>query len=69
MQATTLRTQLGLGSELVDWYREAMSVFWVSCWLICCHAQTIDYAIVQTPDPVAQNFSPGPAETIKSFGR
>ena len=26
MQATTLSTQLGLGSELVDWYRDAMSV-------------------------------------------
>ena len=26
MQVTTLSTQLGLGSELVDWYREATSV-------------------------------------------
>ena len=26
MQATTLRTQLGLGLELVDWYRDATSV-------------------------------------------
>ena len=26
MQATTLSTQLGLGSELVDWYRDATSV-------------------------------------------
>ena len=26
MQVTTLSTQLGLGSELVDWYRDAMSV-------------------------------------------
>ena len=26
MQLTTLSTQLGLGSELVDWYRDAMSV-------------------------------------------
>ena len=26
MQVTTLRTQLGLGSELVDWYRDATSV-------------------------------------------
>ena len=25
MQVTTLRTQLGLGSELVDWYRDATS--------------------------------------------
>ena len=26
MQVTTLNTQLGLGSELVDWYRNAKSV-------------------------------------------
>ena len=26
MQVTTLSTRLGLGSELVDWYRDAMSV-------------------------------------------
>ena len=26
MQVTTLNTQLGLGSELVDWYRDAKSV-------------------------------------------
>ena len=26
MQVTTLSTQLGLGSELVDWYRDATSV-------------------------------------------
>ena len=26
MQVTTLNTQLGLGSELVDWYRDATSV-------------------------------------------
>ena len=28
----------------------------VICWLICHHAQTIDYVIVQTPDPFPQNF-------------
>ena len=28
----------------------------VICWLICPHAQTIDYVIVQTPDPFPQNF-------------
>ena len=26
MQITTLSTQLGLGSELVDWYQDATSV-------------------------------------------
>ena len=28
----------------------------VICWLICRDAQTIDYVIVQTPDPFLQNF-------------
>ncbi len=28
----------------------------VICWLICRHAQMIDYVIVQTPDPFPQNF-------------
>ena len=28
----------------------------VICWLICHHAQTIDYVIVQTPDPFPQIF-------------
>ena len=31
MQKTTLSTQLGLGSELVDWYRDATSVPLVIC--------------------------------------
>ena len=33
MQATTLSTQLGLGSELVDWYRHAMSVPFGHLWI------------------------------------
>ena len=28
----------------------------VNCWLICHHAETIGYVIVQTPDPFPQNF-------------
>ena len=28
----------------------------VCCWLICHHAQTINYVIVQTPDPIPRNF-------------
>ena len=31
MPVTTLNTQLGLGSELVDWYRDATSVPLVIC--------------------------------------
>ena len=56
MQVTTFSTQLGLGSGLVDWYQDATSVFLVICWLTCHHAQTIDYVIVQTPDPFPRNF-------------
>ena len=28
----------------------------ITCWLICHHAQIIDYVIVQTPDPIPQKF-------------
>ena len=50
MQVTFLSTLLGPGLELVDWYRDATSVPFGR------HAQTIDYVIVQTPDPFPQNF-------------
>ena len=48
MQVTTLSTQLGLGSELVDWYRDAKSVPFGHFLLICRRGQTIDYVIAQT---------------------
>ena len=57
MQVTTLSTQLGLGSALVDWYRDATSVPFGHLLIdFCHHAQTIDYVIVQTPDPFPQTF-------------
>ena len=56
MQITTLSTQLGLGSELVDWYRDATSVPLLICWLICRRGQTIDYVIPQTEDLFGQKF-------------
>ena len=56
MQVTTLST---VGS----WFRTSWLVSTCNvcsplliCWLICCHAQTIDYVIVQTPDPILQNY-------------
>ena len=57
MQVSTLNAQLGVGSELSDWYRDATSVPAVNYWFICRHAQTIDYVIVQTPDSFPQNFN------------
>ena len=56
MQVTTLSTQLGLGSELVDWYRDATFFPLVNCWLICRHGQTIDYVIAQTVDLFRRNY-------------
>ena len=56
MQVTTLSTQLVLGSELVDGI-EIQRIFpLVICCLICRHAQTTDYVILQTPDPFRQIF-------------
>ena len=52
MQVTTLKTQLGLGSELVDWFRNATFVP-LGHLLIDL---SIDYVIVQTPDPFPQSF-------------
>ena len=56
MQVSSLSAQLGLGSELVDWYWDATSVPYVIYWLTSRHAQTIEYVIVQTPDPFPQSF-------------
>ena len=61
MQITTLRTLLGLGAELVDWYTgtEMQPLFpLVICWLICCRKQTIDYVIAQTVVLFRQIFFP-----------
>ena len=41
MQVTNLAAQLGLGSEIVDWHRDATSVSYGHL-LICRHGQTID---------------------------
>ena len=56
MQVTTLSTQLGLGSELVDWYRDATSVPFGHL-LIDLSPRTDDrLRYVQTPDPFPQKF-------------
>ena len=68
MQVTTLSTQLGLGSEVFDWYRVVTSVPLVICWLICRHAQTIDYVIVQTLDPFPQILIPRTGWNSPNFG-
>ena len=57
MQVTTFSIQLGLGSQLIDWYRDATSVPLVNCWLICRRGQTTDYVIAQTVVLFRQKFS------------
>ena len=56
MQVTTLSTQLGLGSELVDWYRDATSVPFGHLLIDLSRGQAIDYVIAQTVDLFRQNF-------------
>ena len=55
-QVATLGLQLGLGSTLVDWYRDATSVLLVICWLICLREQTIAYATAQIAEIFHQSF-------------
>ena len=57
MQVTTLSTQLGLGSELVDGI-EMQSLFpLVVCSLICRRGRTVEYIIAQTVVLFRQNFT------------
>ena len=56
MQVTTLSTQLGFCSELVDWYRDATSVTFGHLLIYLSRGQTIDYVIAQTVDLFRQNF-------------
>ena len=56
MQVSTLSAQLGLGLELVDWYREATSVPYGHL-LIDLSPRTDDRLLfLQTPDPLPHNF-------------
>ena len=55
MQVSTLSAQLGLRSELVDWYRDATSVPYGHL-LLDLSPRTDDYDIVKTPDPIPQSF-------------
>ena len=56
MQVTTIGAQLGLGSELVDWYRDATSVPFGPLLNNLSPRQTIDYVIAQTVFLFPQNF-------------
>ena len=67
MQVSTLNAQLGLRSEVVDWYRDARLYPTVICLLTCHHEQTIDYVTAQTVDPFLQNFIS--LNAFKVFGR
>ena len=56
MQVTTLNTQLGLSSEIVDWYRDATSVPFGHLLIVLSPRQTVDYHIEQTVYPFRQKF-------------
>ena len=58
MQISTFSAQLGLGSELVEFYWDARSVPYSHLLTDVRHEQTIDYVIVQTPDPFLESFLP-----------
>ena len=55
-QVATLSVQLGPGSALVELYRDATSLTFVICWLICLREQTIAYATSQKAEKFYQNF-------------
>ena len=57
MQINTLSIQLGLGSSLVHWYRDALMFLLVTCSLIYRREQTIDYVTAQTVERLHQNFT------------
>ena len=66
MQVTTLSTQLGLGSELVNWYRDATSVPFGHL-LIDLSPRTDDRLsyCANTGSIPSKFFYPGPTETVK----
>ena len=70
MQVTTLSTQLGLGSELVDWYRDAKSVPFVHL-LIDLSPRTDDRLryCTNTGSLPSKFYIPERLEQSKNFGR
>ena len=70
MQVSTLNAQLGLGSELLDWYRDATFVPYGHL--------LIDFVVTNRRSSTLlykhriyslKVLNPGPAEIVKSFGR
>ena len=70
IQISTLSAQLGLGSELVGWYRDATSVPYGHL-LIDLLPGTDDRLPNCTKHWIhsLKNLYPGPAETVKNVGR
>ena len=57
IQETTVCTQLGLGSDLVDWYRDATYVPYDHLLIdLSPRTQTINFVILQASEPFPQNF-------------
>ena len=69
MQVSTLSAQLGLGWELVGWYRDATSVPNGHLFSTCRQEQSIDYVIVQPPDPFPQSFKSWTGSKSQNFWR
>ena len=69
MQVTTLSTQLGLGSEVVDWYRDATSVPFGH--LLIDLSPPTDDRICSCKHRIhcLKVSYPWPAETVKNFER
>ena len=69
MQITTLSTVLGLGSELVDWYRDATSVSFGNL-LVDLSPQTDDrLRYCSNSGSVPSNFFSRTFNAFKDFGR
>ena len=68
MQVSTLSAQLGLGSEVVDWYRDATSVPYGHLLLDLLPRTDDRLRYCTNTGSIPSNFFyPGPAETVKSF--
>ena len=68
MQVTTLGTQLGLGSELVDWYRDATSVPFGHL-LIALSPRTDDRLLYCTNSGsvLSENFTPERLKQLRTL--
>ena len=55
-QVATLSVELGLGSALVEWYRDATSLPFGNLLIVCLREQTIAYATAKIAEIFHQSF-------------